>query len=122
MMRRFRPAILPLALVALIGCDDKKIPVEVKTAATISASEGDEVAAVRAKLDPADRVMVDAQEWCAIQTEERLGSMGPPSKLDIEGQTVFVCCKSCERKAKAHPDATLAKVAELKAKKLEEKK
>lgn len=122
MMYRFRLAILPLALAALIGCDNKKIPVEVKTAATVSANEGDEVAAVRAKLDPADRAAVDAQEWCVIQTDERLGSMGPPPKLDIRGQTVFVCCKSCERKAKADPDATLAKVAELKAKKLKEKK
>jgi hypothetical protein len=35
---------------------------------------------------------------------------------------VFVCCKSCKRKAEADPDATLAKVAELKAKKKKENK
>ena len=122
MMHRFRLAILPLALVALIGCDNKKVPVEVKSAATMSAIDSDEVAAVRATLDPADRATVDDQEWCVIQDDERLGSMGPPPKLDIKGQTVFVCCKSCERKAKADPDATLAKVAELKARKLKEKK
>lgn len=30
-------------------------------------------------------------------------------------QPVFLCCKSCQRKALAHPEKTLAKVDELKA-------
>ena len=77
----------------------------------------DDVAAERAKLSPEDRALVDAQEWCAVSTDERLGAMGPPLKLDINGQPVFVCCKGCKRKAEANPDKTLATVAELKAKK-----
>ena len=82
---------------------------------------GDEVAAERAKLDPADRALVEAQEWCVVRTDERLGSMGAPIKLDIKGQPVFICCKGCKRKAEADPDKTLAKVAELKAKAKAEK-
>jgi hypothetical protein len=74
------------------------------------------VAAERAKLDPADRALVESQEWCVVSTDERLGSMGPPLKLDIKGQSVFVCCKGCKKKAEADPDKTLAKVEELKAK------
>ncbi len=82
-----------------------------------SAGAADEVAAERAKLSPEDRALVDAQEWCVVSTEERLGSMGPPIQLDIKGQPVFVCCKGCKRKAEADPDKTLAKLAELKNKK-----
>jgi hypothetical protein len=71
--------------------------------------------AERAKLSPEDQRLVAAQEFCAVSTEERLGSMGPPVKLVIEGQSVFLCCKGCQRQALANPDRTLAKVAELKA-------
>ena len=81
----------------------------------------DEVSAERAKLSPEDRALVEAQEWCAVSTDERLGSMGPPIKLDIKGQPVFVCCKGCKKKAEADPDKTLAKVAELKEKARAEK-
>lgn len=79
-----------------------------------------EVAAERAKLSAEDKVLVDAQEWCVISTDERLGSMGAPIKLMIKDQAVFICCKGCKRKAEANPDETLAKVAELKAKKKKE--
>ena len=82
-----------------------------------SAGAADEVAAERAKLSPDDRALVDAQEWCAVSTDERLGAMGPPLKLDIKGQPVFVCCKGCKRKAEADPEKTLKAVADLKAKK-----
>jgi hypothetical protein len=96
------------------GCGDGSRPAA-GTAPVAAAA--DEAAAERAKLAPDDRAAVDAQEWCAINTGERLGEMGPPVKLDVKGQPVFLCCKGCEKKALADPDATLAKVAELKAKK-----
>jgi len=75
-----------------------------------------QIAVERKKLSRADRAAVDAQEWCVVNHEERLGSMGPPLKLDIKGHAVFVCCKGCRKKAEADPDKTLAKVEELKAK------
>ena len=68
-------------------------------------------------MSPEDRALVDAQEWCAVSNDERLGAMGPPLKLDIKGRAAFVCCKGCKRKAEADPDKTLAKVEELKARK-----
>ena len=125
MMIRFRLAILPITFAALIGCGVKQDAVEVRpppTAAPTTLGESDEISAVRAKLDPAERALVEAQEWCVVQTDERLGSMGPPLKLEIDAQPVFVCCAGCKKKALADPKATLAKVAELKAKKLKEKK
>jgi len=81
----------------------------------------DEVEATRAKLTPADRKLVEEQEFCVISDDERLGSMGAPIKLDIKGQAVFICCKGCRKKAEADPDKTLAKLDELKAKAKSEK-
>jgi hypothetical protein len=80
------------------------------------ADEDADLRAERAKLSPEDQRLVAAQEFCAVSTEERLGSMGPPVKLDIKGQPVFLCCKGCQKQALANPDRTLAKVEELKAK------
>ena len=42
--------------------------------------------------------------------------MGPPLKVTVKDQPVFLCCKGCQKKALADPDKTLAAVAELKAK------
>ena len=76
-----------------------------------------QVAAERAKLSADDRDLVDAQEWCVVNNEGRLGSMGQPVKLIIKGQPVFLCCSGCRKKAEADPDKTLAKLDELKRKK-----
>ncbi len=78
-------------------------------------NEKEEQKASFAKLGDVDRALAEAQGYCAV-TAEPLGSMGPPLKLLINEQPVFVCCKGCEKKAKSNPDKTLAKVAELKAK------
>lgn len=68
-----------------------------------------------AQLSDEDRPLAEAQGYCAV-TAEPLGSMGPPLKLVVNEQPVFVCCKGCEKKAKSNPDKTLAKVEQLKAK------
>lgn len=111
---RFVAVTALLAAVVLAGCNaDNGKP---QAAAPTGQSKPDDVAAERAKLAPEERALVEAQEWCVVNSDERLGSMGPPLKLDIKGQPVFVCCKGCKRKAEADPDKTLAKVEELKAK------
>ncbi|CAN5468094.1 hypothetical protein BH11PLA2_BH11PLA2_20950 [soil metagenome] len=117
-MKRYRcAAALLLAITVVAGCSNSKDkpqadapPGQAKEAKT------DDVTTERAKLSPDDRALVEAQEWCVINTDERLGSMGTPLKLDIKGQPVFVCCKGCRKKAEADPDKTLAKVEELKVK------
>jgi hypothetical protein len=116
-MSRFRIATVSvwLAAIFLTGCTGRGDVPKVETAN--GPSNRNELAVERAKLDPTDRAQVEAQEWCAVSTDERLGSMGPPFKLDIKGQSVFLCCKGCKRKAEADPDKTLAAVADLKVKK-----
>ncbi len=66
-----------------------------------------------AKLSPEDRKAVDAQRFCPVLTQNKLGSMGTPVKLTIDGQTVFLCCAGCRENALSDPTATLAKVREL---------
>lgn len=112
-MRVYRALAIGIAVAVAAGCGGERPPAPAVSAAVAA----DEVGAERAKLSPADRALVDAQEWCVVSNDERLGAMGPPLKLDIKGQPVFVCCKGCKRKAEADPDKTLAKLAELKLKK-----
>jgi hypothetical protein len=81
-----------------------------------NASDAD-IKAARAKLSPEDLKLVEAQEWCAVMPDDRLGCMDAPIKLMIKDQVVFICCKGCEKKALADEDKTLAKVEELKKKK-----
>jgi hypothetical protein len=69
-----------------------------------------------AKLSDADRKLAEAQRFCAVENDDRLGSMGVPFKILIKDQPVFLCCKGCAKQANADPDKTLAKVKELKAK------
>lgn len=94
-------------LLGLAGCQSQ--------APTTTTSGNGAVEATLAKLGDADRPLAEAQRFCAVQTHQRLGSMGVPLKLDVQGQPVFVCCKGCEKKALGDPDATLARVASLKA-------
>lgn len=73
-----------------------------------------QASAVLAKLSPADRAAAEAQKYCAVAEGSFLGGMGAPVKLMLSGKPVFLCCKACVTKAQANPEATLAKVAELK--------
>jgi Cu(I)/Ag(I) efflux system membrane fusion protein len=70
--------------------------------------------AALAKLSPEDRKLAETQRFCPILSTSRLGSMGQPVKLRIEGQPVFLCCAGCKGKALADPKGTLAKVQKLK--------
>jgi Cu(I)/Ag(I) efflux system membrane fusion protein len=67
-----------------------------------------------AKLAAGDRELVRLQQYCPVLTETRLGSMGTPIKLMIEGKPVFVCCSSCPKNALKDPAETLKKVQALK--------
>jgi Cu(I)/Ag(I) efflux system membrane fusion protein len=66
------------------------------------------------KLSPENRPLVEAQGYCPV-LGNRLGSMGLPVPVTLQGQKVFLCCKQCIKKAKANEKRALAKVAELKS-------
>ena len=113
---------LALAAFAIIGCNANRDEPQAgaNTTSEVSQPRGatgsNDVAAQRSKLSPEERSLVEAQEWCVIMDDVQLGEMGPPIKFDIKGQTVFVCCQGCKKKAERNPDKTLAKVEEVKAK------
>ena len=73
-----------------------------------------EIEASLAAMEPQDRDAAKAQGFCPVMTESALGSMGPPVKVDVGGEAVFVCCKGCGKKAQANAEKTLATVATLK--------
>ena len=79
--------------------------------------EDSKLAAVLAGLSDEDRRLVAAQGYCPILPANRLGSMGEPVKLMIDGQPVFLCCPGCREQALTDPEETLAKVEKLKQKK-----
>ena len=71
------------------------------------------IEAALAKLSSADRKLAETQKFCPVLPDSRLGGMGTPVKLLVDGQPVFVCCGGCTKQALANPQATLARVAEL---------
>ena len=40
--------------------------------------------------------LAEQQRTCPILKDSRLGSMGPPVKLTLDGETVFLCCSGCK--------------------------
>ncbi len=74
-----------------------------------------DVAIAMSKLSSEDRKEAEAQKFCAVMSDNLLGSMGTPLKLDVKGQPVFVCCAGCKSKALKNADETLAAVATMKA-------
>ncbi len=88
------------------GCADRGTPPPDKEAKIKAALD---------QLDPADRKLAQEQKFCAVQTKQRLGSMGKPIKVMIEDQPVFLCCEGCAKTAEEDADTTLATVKELKS-------
>lgn len=62
-----------------------------------------------AKLPEADRKLAEKQKLCPV-TDDPLGSMGVPVKVEVKNQTVFLCCQGCVEELKADPDKYLAKL------------
>ncbi len=58
-------------------------------------------------LSAEDRKVADSQRFCPVLKTNRLGSMGTPVKLMIDGQPVFLCCEGCRTDAMKDPQQTL---------------
>ena len=74
-----------------------------------AVEEEAEIRAELVKLPAADLPLAEAQRFCPV-TNERLGSMGVPLKVTLEGKPVFVCCKGCVEKVRKEPTVMLARV------------
>lgn len=71
------------------------------------------IAEAMSSLPAADQKVAAAQRFCPVMEHSRLGAMGTPVKVMIEGKPVFVCCKSCVEEATKNAGATLKKAQGL---------
>jgi hypothetical protein len=112
--------LLPLAALLLIlgGCTDRSP----RTAPAPPTARDADFTAALDQLPPEDRRLAEEQKYCAVMTENPLGSMGKPYKVMVEDQPVFLCCSGCKKKALADPQKTLATVKALKEKNAPPKK
>ena len=60
-------------------------------------------------LSDADQKLARAQRICPV-SDEPLGDMGTPIKLDVKGKAVFICCAGCKKRILNNPDKYLAKL------------
>jgi hypothetical protein len=60
-------------------------------------------------LSPEDQRIVDVQKVCPV-TGQRLGSMGTPKRVVVDGRVVFLCCDGCTAAIKKEPAKYLAKL------------
>jgi hypothetical protein len=110
---------LILGVVILIGCskapdapkpDTAKADAGPTKAKELTPEKEAKIEAALAKLSEVDQPLAQAQKFCPIQ-KTRLGSMGKPDRIEVEGQPVFLCCSSCEEEALANAKKTLDQVA-----------
>ncbi len=80
---------------------------------TTPSDEAATIASNLAKLSSMDKSLALAQRLCVVQEKSNLGSMGVPIKLQLEGQTLFVCCDSCVETAKSNPSKALKRFKDL---------
>lgn len=62
-----------------------------------------------AKLSAEDAASAMKQHFCPV-SDEMLGVMGPPIKVEVNGQEVWICCEGCKEKLLASPEEYLAKL------------
>lgn len=67
------------------------------------------------ELSKEDRILAKEQRYCPV-AEFALGSMGVPPKVEVNGQTIFLCCEGCRESLLEKPEEYLARLEELKEK------
>ncbi len=83
------------------------VPLPIELGAT--ADDETEIGDALAQLSPADRRMALRQQICPV-ANMKLGSMGPPVKVDVNGRAVFICCEGCRNQLLAEPAKHLARL------------
>ena len=67
-----------------------------------------------ARADEAKPATDYPMDTCVV-SDEKLGEMGKPHKLEYEGQTILFCCKNCVKKFNKDPQKYLAKIEAARA-------
>lgn len=74
-----------------------------------SKSDMEKMAETLAKFSEEDRQSAMKQHFCPV-SGEMLGTMGEPEKVEVDGQSVWICCDGCKDKLLADPEKYLAKL------------
>jgi hypothetical protein len=61
-----------------------------------------------------DRAGIARQKVCPV-TKAKLGEMGDPIKVVIDGKPLYLCCRGCAAKVQGHPEEYLPKPSSLHA-------
>jgi hypothetical protein len=104
-----RRSLALLVTLLLSGCQEKTVPNSGRSEVDPDAERKSNLAA----LAPEDRGRAEGQEFCPVMPDIRLGEMGPPHKVELNGKTLFVCCENCVRQAREEPDKTLAELQKI---------
>ncbi|MHB1033411.1 MAG: hypothetical protein ACYC35_03370 [Pirellulales bacterium] len=64
-----------------------------------------------AELDKSDQAGIARQKVCPV-TGAKLGSMGDPIKVLVDGNSLYLCCQGCVAKVEGSPEMYLAKVGQ----------
>ena len=88
-------------IAAFLGCSARE-PAAEPTAQS-------EIELELAKLSPDDRQLAVAQKLCPV-SEEPLGSMGKPLKVERDGRVLFICCAGCEEDVQKDFEGNFKKV------------
>lgn len=59
-----------------------------------------------------DKAAIERQQFCPV-SGEKLGGMGDPVKLLVDGHPVYLCCQGCVAKVKHDPETYLRKAIQL---------
>ena len=66
------------------------------------------------QLSEAEQPLAIEQVICPV-SEYKLGSMGVPLRVDVDGATIFICCEACREDVVSRPEVQLAKLESYKA-------
>ncbi len=77
---------------------------------TASKTDMEKMMEELASFSEEDRASAMKQHMCPV-SDQMLGSMGAPEKVDVNGQAVWICCDGCKDKLLADPDKYLEKLA-----------
>ena len=103
-----------LVLVVLAGCQGKPSPDMTTIAPGPAPTDTDaDIEANLSQLGPEDQQLAEQQKYCPMMEGVRLGEMGRPYKVTVQGDSIFVCCKKCVLAAQNEPDRALAKIRDL---------
>ncbi len=99
-----------LGIATFVGCSQQSTTSSPPQSAPSTAnSGGDAMPEGLAKLSETDRDAALKQVICPV-SGEKLGSMGAPPKVTVEGKEVFLCCSGCEKDLREEPAKHLAKL------------